>query len=243
VLASTATAQQASVSAEAQVDPRQTTRAAMEASVAKQRESVRRQMEAAALRPEQSRTQPDARSDWYTTPWIGPVGSIAPISGIPLVPAETPAAPHPVPPKTAAGLVCDPISSVSLSPLIQDAADREGLSPDLLRAVIRKESAGYPCAVSSKGAMGLMQLMPGTAANFGVADPMNPEDNVGAGARFLGQLLERYAGNLSLALAAYNAGPGKVDAYGGVPPYPETKNYVRDILNSLGGVVSRTGLH
>jgi soluble lytic murein transglycosylase-like protein len=82
--------------------------------------------------------------------------------------------------------------------------------------------------------MGLMQLMPGTAAQFGVDDPMNPADNLGAGAKFLGQLLSRYAGNVSLALAAYNAGPGKVDAHGGVPPYPETRNYVRDILTSIG---------
>jgi soluble lytic murein transglycosylase-like protein len=204
----------------------------MEASLAKQRESVRRQIEASGPRAEPSKTQSDARSDWYTTPWMGPMGSIAPISPVPLAPAE--AAPAPLISRTAPSLMCDPISPVSLSPLIEDAAGREGLSPNLLRAVIRKESAGYPCAVSSKGAMGLMQLMPGTAANFGVADPLNPEDNIGAGARFLGQLLERYAGNLSLALAAYNAGPGKVDAYGGVPPYAETKNYVRDILNSLG---------
>jgi soluble lytic murein transglycosylase-like protein len=117
--------------------------------------------------------------------------------------------------------------------MIEEAAGREGYSPDLLRAVIRKESAFYPCAISPKGALGLMQLMPGTAANFGVDDPMNPADNLNAGAKFLGRLLTRYAGDLALALAAYNAGPGKVDAYGGVPPYPETKNYVREILSTI----------
>jgi soluble lytic murein transglycosylase-like protein len=202
----------------------------MEGSIVKQRDAVRRQTEA-------SRTpaRGDTGSSWYTTPWTAPIGSIAPISPMPLVvgdsaPAETgsPA------PKKSAGLLCDPISPIELTPMIEAAAGREGYSPDLLRAVIRKESAFYPCAVSSKGAMGLMQLMPGTAANFGVDDPMNPADNLKAGAKFLGQLLARYAGDLSLALAAYNAGPGKVDAYGGVPPYAETKNYVRDILTSVG---------
>jgi soluble lytic murein transglycosylase-like protein len=118
--------------------------------------------------------------------------------------------------------------------MIQEAADREGYAPELLRALIQKESGYYPCAVSNKGAMGLMQLMPGTAESLGVTDPMNPVDNLAGGARFLGQLLARYGGNLSLALAAYNAGPGKVDSYGGVPPYPETQNYVRDVMNHAG---------
>jgi soluble lytic murein transglycosylase-like protein len=120
--------------------------------------------------------------------------------------------------------------------MIERAAGREGLSPGLLSAVIRKESAGYPCAVSNKGAMGLMQLMPGTAAGLGVADPLDPGQNLDAGARFLSGLLSRYQGNLSLALAAYNAGPGAVDRNGGIPPYAETRNYVRDILHSIGPV-------
>jgi soluble lytic murein transglycosylase-like protein len=131
---------------------------------------------------------------------------------------------------------CDPLPASQLDPVIEHTADREGYSPDLLRAVIRKESAFYPCAVSNKGAMGLMQLMPATAASLGVRDPLDPTQNIDGGARFLGQLLSRYEGDLTKALAAYNAGPGKVDAYGGVPPYAETRNYVRGVMGALGAV-------
>ena len=103
----------------------------------------------------------------------------------------------------------------------------------LLRAVISTESAFVPCAISDKGAMGLMQLMPGTATAMGVSNPMDPDDNLRGGVRYLGQLLERYGGDLRLALGAYNAGPALVDRYGAVPPIPETQNYVREILNKL----------
>jgi soluble lytic murein transglycosylase-like protein len=116
---------------------------------------------------------------------------------------------------------------------IRAAANREGLDAGLLRAVIRQESAFDPCAVSPKGAMGLMQLMPATAAGLGVADPFDPHENVSAGARFLRTLLDRYKGDLPLALGAYNAGPGRVDAFGAIPPIPETVDYVRKILKLL----------
>jgi soluble lytic murein transglycosylase-like protein len=128
---------------------------------------------------------------------------------------------------------CDPISPGSFDPQIRAEAGRQGLAPELLRAVISAESAFVPCAVSDKGAMGLMQLMPGTAAAMGVSDPMDPDDNLRGGVRYLGQLLERYGGDLRLALGAYNAGPALVDKFGDVPPIPETQNYVREILKKL----------
>ena len=125
-----------------------------------------------------------------------------------------------------------PAATSSLEPLIRDAAARESLPETLLRSVIRTESAFNSSAVSSKGALGLMQLMPETAASFGVADPFDPAQNLNAGAKYLAQLLSRYNGNMKLALAAYNAGPSAVDKYNGVPPYTETVEYVGKILGS-----------
>lgn len=134
---------------------------------------------------------------------------------------------------TLPGLYCDPVSETELAPIVLDAAQREGLEPRLLTAVIEQESAFRPCAVSEKGAQGLMQLMPATAEQFGVKDPFDIQENIGAGARFLKELLTRYTGDLSLALGAYNAGPAKVDEAGGVPAIPETTTYVREILRKL----------
>jgi soluble lytic murein transglycosylase-like protein len=118
--------------------------------------------------------------------------------------------------------------------MVREISSREGLTPDLLRAVIFKESRFLPCAVSPRGAMGLMQLMPATARDFGVSDPFDPEQNVGAGARLLKQLMDRYGGNTTLALGAYNAGASRVDLYKGLPPFPETIGYVGDILREIG---------
>ena len=113
---------------------------------------------------------------------------------------------------------------------ITEHARAHGLDPDLVRAVIQVESAFNPRAVSPKGAMGLMQLMPATASEFGVEDPFNPAENIRAGVAYLRILLDRYENRVELALAAYNAGPGAVDKYGErIPPYRETQNYVRKI--------------
>ena len=114
-----------------------------------------------------------------------------------------------------------------------ETSERDGVSPDLLRSVMKQESGFRPCAVSSKGAMGLMQLMPATAEQLGVLDPFDPISNLDGGARFLKQLLGRYGGDVPKALGAYNAGPARVDATGAVPAIPETVDYVRQILSAL----------
>jgi len=123
-----------------------------------------------------------------------------------------------------------PTRSHRYDALIVDHANRNNVRPDLVRAVIQVESAYNSTAVSPKGAMGLMQLMPATAREFNVGNPFDPRENIRAGVAYLRRLLDRYNNNEELALAAYNAGPGAVDRYGEqVPPYRETRNYVSKV--------------
>lgn len=123
----------------------------------------------------------------------------------------------------------------SYDDLIVEHARRNGVRQSLVRAVVQVESGFNPFAYSNKGAMGLMQLMPSTAREFGVKNAFNPEENVRAGTKYLRQLLDRYGNDEELALAAYNAGPGAVDRHGQtVPPYRETRNYVSKV-NGIAG--------
>jgi soluble lytic murein transglycosylase-like protein len=124
-------------------------------------------------------------------------------------------------------------SSISLQDAVLGSSERYRLDPDLVNSVIRAESGFNPRAVSRKGAQGLMQLMPQTASNLGVANPLDPQANVEGGTRYLRELLERYNFDLIKALAAYNAGPQRVQQYGGVPPYYETRAYVARIVRDF----------
>ena len=116
--------------------------------------------------------------------------------------------------------------------IINGSARRHEVDPLLVGAVIRHESGFVPTAVSKTGAMGLMQLMPETAKSLGVSNAFDPQQNIEGGTKLLRGLLDRYHGQLDLALAAYNAGTGAVDKYGGIPPFPETQAYVRNVMET-----------
>jgi soluble lytic murein transglycosylase-like protein len=192
--------------------PQDAARKAMEASVARQRVSVaamqisiekQRAAVAAAPRPEQTQPNAGRAPEFFTLSW------------------------------PALGPGCDTLPAAELNPLIQQAAQKEGVDANLLRAVADQESAFHACAVSAKGAMGIMQLMPATAQQLGVQDPFDPAQSLASGARLLKQLLDRFGGDTALALSAYNAGPQRVEESGGVPQIPETIHYVQQILARL----------
>ncbi len=184
-------------------------RAAMAQSIDQQRASVQKQT-AAALPVAPIAPMPTA--GFFTTPW--------------------PDMPFNAPPR-AYKADCDPLATEMLDSLVDDASKREGVQRELIQAVIERESAARPCAVSVKGAQGLMQLMPSVAGDFGVKDAFDPKQNVDAGTKLLKQLLTKYNGDVSLALSAYNAGSARVDREGGIPSIPETINYVSDILSKV----------
>jgi soluble lytic murein transglycosylase-like protein len=184
---------------------------AMEESIAKQRASLEKQR---ASIQKQVPTTGDTADPFFSTAWK---------DHMELPPMPLYRAPE-----------CDPVAEDQIDPIVEEISEREGLTPDLLHAVIERESAYLPCALSSQGAQGLMQLMPATAASLGVKDPFNARQNVDGGARLLKKLIDRYGGNLVLGLAAYNAGPARVDLAGGVPDLPETLQYVSAIMARLG---------
>jgi soluble lytic murein transglycosylase-like protein len=137
-------------------------------------------------------------------------------------------------PAPAPAVECEPLEEEKVGPLIDAAAKAQALPAKLLRAVIDRESGFHACALSDKGAQGLMQLMPATAEQFGVKDPLDPKENVDAGSKFLRALLDKYNGDLPQALGAYNAGPETVDKAGGIPDIPETKAYIAAIVDKVG---------
>lgn len=179
----------------------------MSASLERQKEAIRKQQSAAA--PQTAR-----QGGFFTLSW------------------PRAAAPAPELPPLAR-VSCPVLNRGSAWELALRGATATGLPARLIGEVMRRESGFDPCAVSPAGAMGLMQLMPSTASDLGVENPFDPLQNVLAGSRFLRQMLDRYQGDLARALGAYNAGPARVDAFGGVPPFQETRKYVDDILSRL----------
>ena len=190
---------------EASAERQRTSIGAMRTALTAQKASIQKQAAAASL----AVADAAASDSFLTFPWP---------------------APNPV---LSSRFDCKPMPDDQLAPMIQTTSAREGVSAALIRAVAARESAFYPCAVSPKGAMGLMQLMPGTQKYFRVTDPFSPEQSLAAGSRLLKQLLDRYQGDLPKALGAYNAGAGQVDRAGGVPPIRETEDYVSGILTQL----------
>jgi Transglycosylase SLT domain/Domain of unknown function (DUF4124) len=146
--------------------------------------------------------------------------------------AHAPAPASPEPDTASLSSTNEPVDYVAV---INNACYRNGVDPKLVHAIVKVESDFNPYALSRKGAMGLMQLMPQTAINMNVHNIFNPHENIDGGVRYLRYLLDRYEGNLSLALAAYNAGETAVKKWGTVPPYPETQNYVQRILKLYNG--------
>lgn len=160
-----------------------------------------------------------------------PLSSIADFEVFEDAPVPSPAAPASQPPASTAAATTPATESLNPHDLIREAAIREGLPPEFVASVAKVESAFKTDAVSSKGAIGVMQLMPGTAKALG-ANPHDVRENIDAGTRLLRELLIKYDGDVVKALAAYNAGAGAVDRYNGLPPYTETRLYVNKVIGA-----------
>jgi len=165
---------------------------------------------------------------------ISPDGSVTQLRG-PAVYSDPAAPPEPIAP--AGPRPAPHAAQMDLAAQVQSAADRNGLSAKVVEAVAWRESRFNPQAISPKGAVGVMQLMPGTARAMGI-DPRDAAANLDGGAAYLARMLKSFNGDLTLALAAYNAGPDAVRRYAGVPPFPETKAFVDAILNRLANAAA-----
>ena len=229
---------------EAQAQNSDAIRAAMQPSIEKQKESVRRQVgttvHGAAPATGGSATGVPATSTAATSAAAASaaVGTApAPSPGVTAPPSfftvEWPSSPDFAAALAAPPPDCDPLPAKDVNALVDTAAKKEGVKPELIRAVMEQESAFKPCALSVKGAEGLMQLLPSTADEFHIVDPFDPAQNVSAGAKLLRMLLDKYGGDTKLALGAYNAGGDRVDQSGGVPDITETQDYVSSILKRL----------
>lgn len=155
-----------------------------------------------------------------------PPAALGPLPPMPVNGNGTHLVPLPAPPAHAASLG-------GYDGLVEKYAAQHGLAPALVRAVIKTESDGNPRCVSRAGALGLMQLMPANVREAGISDPFDPEQNIAAGTQQLAGLMKQYGGDLDLTLAGYNAGPGNVKKYGGVPPFAETQHYIRKVRAAM----------
>jgi soluble lytic murein transglycosylase-like protein len=193
-------------------------------SVAPMREAVKQQRSAATISMRRAAVRQRAAALRINVPPPTPGDLFTPLRNWPI---------SEVAGSGSGGTPCEPLSPDQLDPAVKRASAVQGVDPDLVRAVIAQESGFRPCAVSPKGAIGLMQLMPATIEELGVQDAFDPGQNISAGTRLLRRLLDRYNGDMSLALAAYNAGPAQVDRANGIPPISETIQYVSDLLKKM----------
>ena len=195
------------------------------------------QQRIAALNPQSAplpESAPIFAKTLATAQAVGPTTLPNGPSGVAVPPASL--GPLPVLPVAPGAADVVPISTASSSDyetLIQKYAVQNNLEPGLVKAVIQTESGGNPRSVSGAGAMGLMQLMPANVKEAGITDPFDPEQNIAAGTKQLSGLLSQYHGDLDMALAGYNAGPGNVRKYGGVPPFPETQHYIQRVRAAM----------
>jgi soluble lytic murein transglycosylase-like protein len=179
----------------------------------------------------------NASSDYVEIPTEQIAGfeqtTLSPIAPAPAAPASAP--------KTSSNSVAR--IDVPIKNLIAEAASRYRIDPDFVTSVVKAESGFNPAAVSPKGARGLMQLMPQTAAGLGVDNVLDPASNLDGGTRYLRQLLDQYDGDVVKALTAYNAGPGRVDKYGGIPPFAETRGYIARVVEDYSRKKSEHQAH